>query len=101
MRKLALLALVYVLSVAAAGCGSDDDDNGEAAGTTAAATTTENTAQACETLELVQEGKLTIGTDNPAYPPWFEGGTPSGSSWELNDPSTGEGFESAVAYAVA
>ncbi|HUG88578.1 MAG TPA: ABC transporter substrate-binding protein, partial [Actinomycetota bacterium] len=33
--------------------------------------------------------------------PWFEGGTPDGSSWEINDPSTGEGFESAVAYAVA
>jgi polar amino acid transport system substrate-binding protein len=100
MRKLASFALVLLLAVATAGCGSDDDDNGEAAGT-AAATTTANTAEACETLELVEEGKLTIGTDNPAYPPWFEGGAPSGSSWELNDPATGEGFESAVAYAVA
>jgi polar amino acid transport system substrate-binding protein len=44
---------------------------------------------------------LTIGTDNPAFPPWFEGGTPKGSQWEINDPSTGKGFESAVAYAVA
>jgi polar amino acid transport system substrate-binding protein len=101
MRKLALLVLVFLLAVAAAGCGSDDDDNGEAGATTSAATTTSNEGEACETLELVEEGKLTIGTDNPAYPPWFEGGTPSGSSWELNDPSTGEGFESAVAYAVA
>ena len=23
-------------------------------------------------------GKLTIGTDNPAFPPWFDGGTPQG-----------------------
>jgi polar amino acid transport system substrate-binding protein len=52
-------------------------------------------------LNLVEEGQLTIGTDNPAFPPWFEGGTPEGSPWEINDPSTGEGFESAVAYAVA
>ena len=96
MRKLALLVLL--LAVVAAGCGSDDDDDGEAAGTTAATT---EAAEECATLELVEEGQLTIGTDNPAYPPWFEGGTPSGSSWELNDPSTGEGFESAVAYAVA
>ncbi|CAM5307713.1 Amino acid ABC transporter substrate-binding protein OS=Streptomyces glaucescens OX=1907 GN=SGLAU_08815 PE=4 SV=1 [Streptomyces glaucescens] len=36
-------------------------------------------------------GKLTIATDEPAYEPWFED----------DDPATGEGFESAVAYAVA
>ena len=47
------------------------------------------------------EGKLTIGTDNPAYPPWFGGGEVKGSKWQINDPSTGKGFESAVAYAVA
>jgi polar amino acid transport system substrate-binding protein len=52
-------------------------------------------------LPLVNEGQLTIGTDNPAYPPWFGGGTPKGSKWKINDPSTGKGFESAVAYAVA
>jgi polar amino acid transport system substrate-binding protein len=52
-------------------------------------------------LELVSDGKLTIGTDNPAYPPWYAGGTPKGSKWKINDPSTGKGFESAVAYAIA
>ncbi|BBC37385.1 ABC transporter, substrate-binding protein, family 3 [Streptomyces graminofaciens] len=36
-------------------------------------------------------GKLTIATDSPAYEPWFKG----------DDPKNGEGFESAVAYAVA
>ena len=36
-------------------------------------------------------GKLTVGTDNPAYEPWFSG----------NDPSNGKGYESAVAYAIA
>jgi polar amino acid transport system substrate-binding protein len=56
---------------------------------------------ATENLALLTPGQLTIGTDNPAFPPWFEGGTPEGSPWEINDPSTGEGFESAVAYAVA
>ncbi len=48
-------------------------------------------------LQLVHDGKLTVGTDNPAYPPWYAGGT----KWKINDPSTGKGFESAVAYAVA
>jgi polar amino acid transport system substrate-binding protein len=41
--------------------------------------------------DTVTEGKLTIGTGNPAYSPWV-----------LNDsPESGEGFEAAVAYAVA
>jgi polar amino acid transport system substrate-binding protein len=42
-------------------------------------------------LPTLAEGTLTIGTDSPAYPPWFVD----------DDPSNGEGFESAVAYAVA
>jgi polar amino acid transport system substrate-binding protein len=52
-------------------------------------------------LNLVTPGTLTIGTDNPAYTPWYGGGSPKGSKWKLNDPSTGKGFEPAVAYAVA
>jgi polar amino acid transport system substrate-binding protein len=48
----------------------------------------------------VNDGQLTIGTDNPAYPPWYAGGTKS-SKWKINDPSTGKGYESAVAYAIA
>ena len=71
----------------------------------AAATThrTSTASAACtpDSLNLVTPGTLTIGTDNPAYPPWFGGGTLKGSSWKINDPSTGQGFESAVAYAVA
>jgi polar amino acid transport system substrate-binding protein len=51
--------------------------------------------------DVIHSGTLTVGTDNPAYPPWFGGGTKKGSSWKINDPSTGKGFESAVAYAVA
>jgi len=101
MRKLITLALVLALSLVAAGCGSDDDE--DAAGTTSAAATTTDAGSDCakESLELIADGTLTIGTDNPAFPPWFEGGSPEGSDWEINDPATGEGFESAVAYAVA
>src|SRR3954452_20375161 len=35
-----------------------------------------------------------------AYGPWYGGGTKS-SFWKGNDPSTGKGYESAVAYAIA
>jgi polar amino acid transport system substrate-binding protein len=66
-----------------------------AVGTSTAARTT--SAAACPT---VKSGQLTIGTDNPAYPPWYAGGTKS-SKWKINDPATGKGYESAVAYAIA
>ncbi|MEZ5098108.1 MAG: ABC transporter substrate-binding protein [Nocardioides sp.] len=46
---------------------------------------------AVENLATLAPGTLTIGTDSPAYDPWFA----------KNNPSNGKGFESAVAYAVA
>jgi polar amino acid transport system substrate-binding protein len=42
-------------------------------------------------LDTLTAGKLTIGTDNPAYEPWYSD----------NKPANGKGFESAVAYQVA
>jgi polar amino acid transport system substrate-binding protein len=50
-------------------------------------------------LKTVSAGKLTVGTDNPAYPPWFGGAEKK--PWKVSDPRSGKGFESAVAYAVA
>jgi polar amino acid transport system substrate-binding protein len=97
VRKL-LLLLVLPLALLAAGCGGDDDEPEATPAETAAAAGDECTK---ENLDLVEPGRLTIGTDNPAFPPWFGGGTPKGSKWEINDPATGKGFESAVAYAVA
>ena len=45
----------------------------------------------CAAGKTLTEGKLTIATGNPAYFPWV-----------LNDaPESGDGFEAAVAYAVA
>jgi polar amino acid transport system substrate-binding protein len=56
---------------------------------------------AIDQLTLVNPGQLTVGTDNPAYPPWFGGTPPKGSKWKVSDPASGKGFESAVVYAVA
>ncbi len=47
----------------------------------------------------ISAGTLTIGTDNPAYPPWYGGN--QGHGWKISDPYSGKGYESAVAYAVA
>lgn len=44
-----------------------------------------------ESLPTRTPGKLTIATDQPAYEPWFR----------QDKPENGEGFEAAVAYAVA
>src|SRR3954468_1971337 len=81
MRTTIIATLLGALTLAAAGTAAAACDKGS--------------------LNLVDSGKLTIGTDNPAFPPWFGGGTPKGSQWKINDPSTGKGYESAVAYAVA
>lgn len=76
MRKPRALALAVVFSalIALSGCGG-----------------TEETAAGDAELQTVTPGKLTIATGEPAYEPWV-----------LNDdPAAGEGFEAAVAYAVA
>jgi polar amino acid transport system substrate-binding protein len=92
MRKVLIPAAVIALAIAAAALGGRSE---------AAVTAADATSCAKADLKLVKAGQLTIGTDNPAYPPWFAGGETKGRSWKINDPATGKGFESAVAYAVA
>jgi polar amino acid transport system substrate-binding protein len=95
MRKaLVALPLLFVLAVAAAGCGGDDD-NSAGGGTT-------TTAASCEkdSLTLVKPGQLTIGTDNPAFPPWFEG-TKAFDPWDPTTTPTKKGYEQETAYAIA
>jgi polar amino acid transport system substrate-binding protein len=96
VRKLGSVSLGLLVVLLAAACGSSTKESSP--GTTIAPA-----ASSCDTdqLSLVNKGQLTVATDNPAYPPWFGGGTPKGSTWKINDPSTGKGYESAVAYAVA
>jgi polar amino acid transport system substrate-binding protein len=56
-------------------------------------------ACANSSLTLVHSGQLTVGTDNPAFPPWFGGAEKK--PWKVSDPRSGKGYESAVAYAAA
>jgi polar amino acid transport system substrate-binding protein len=73
---------------------------------TAGATSTAPTAAvgvpgcAKDTLGLLDSATLTIGADNPAYPPWF-GGDEKTKPWKVTDPYSGQGYESALAYAIA
>lgn len=88
-HAVALLAAA-ALPLTIAACGSDDESDTTASTTAGAATTA---AQTCDkaNLALVDDGVLTVATDRPAYPPYFED----------DDPTNGRGFESAVAYAIA
>jgi polar amino acid transport system substrate-binding protein len=89
MRAGALLVGLTVLALSIAAT---------ATGNSAAPTAIPGCAKA--SLNLVEEGRLSLATDNPAFDPWWSGGSKS-KDWEINDPSTGKGYESAVAYGVA
>jgi polar amino acid transport system substrate-binding protein len=84
-RRLALTALAATAAAGLAACGSTTGPTASGAAKPAACT------YAGIQSELYQKGALTVATDKPAYPPWFEN----------NDPANGKGYESAVAYDVA
>ncbi len=86
-RSLSVAAAAMGL-LALSGCAST-------AGTSTSSSVSPSEVSAAECsngdLATLTPGTLTVGTDKPAYPPYFED----------DDPSNGKGFESAVAYAVA
>jgi polar amino acid transport system substrate-binding protein len=93
-------SIVAAAGMVLAACGSSETDvaasvsDGAPAESRSAETSLTNAALdecAQENLTTITPGALTIGTDSPAYPPYFSD----------DDPSNGEGFESAVAYAIA
>jgi polar amino acid transport system substrate-binding protein len=79
MKKLSATLILVPILLLLAGCGGSKDES------TA-------TATACtpDKLPTHSKGTLTVATDKPAYPPYFED----------DEPANGEGFESAVAYAI-
>ncbi|MEI6689666.1 MAG: transporter substrate-binding domain-containing protein [Thermoleophilia bacterium] len=89
-RVVPALVLIGLAALLAACGGSDSGSSSAAADSTAASSAAADTC-AKDQLALKNAGQLTIGTDKPAYPPYFED----------DDPSNGKGFESAVAYAIA
>ena len=88
------IAVAVLVAVLGAACG----DDATVAPPTTEGTDTSTTGEATEgpqctpeSLAVKEPGTLTVGADSPAFPPYFVD----------NDPTNGEGFESAVAYAVA
>ncbi len=94
MKKLlTTLVLLVALAALVAGCGGSSDSTSSGGSTEASGGGGETASVDCPKgeLETHSEGMLTVATDKPAYPPYFEN----------DDPTNGEGFESAVAYAIA
>ncbi len=89
-RGFTLASLLLLLTTVA--CAPADESDGGSS-TSSASASGSATSGACTTDQLAvrKKGTLTIGTDSPAYDPWFSG----------NNPRNGKGYESAVAYAVA
>jgi polar amino acid transport system substrate-binding protein len=84
MRK--LLVAVATFAMLGAACAADSSTVTTSPGGGSA---TDSCAK--DNLNLVTPGTLTAGTDQPAYPPWVL----------KNDPASGKGYESAVAYEIA
>ncbi|MGO9080255.1 MAG: ABC transporter substrate-binding protein [Streptosporangiaceae bacterium] len=89
MRRSVLAAAAAAAALGLAACGSSGSSSaGASASSTGSAT---SCTHAAIQHELYKSGVLTVATDNPVYPPWFE----------QNTPSNGKGYESAVGYAIA
>ena len=105
MRKWALALTAITLFLAACSEETPPADDG----TPTESPAEEMTAAACaesHASDFVEEGTLTVGTDVPAFQPWVAG-TGEEGPWEgvpdegTGNPYSGEGYESAVAYAIA
>lgn len=110
-RALAVLAVAALVAACTNGADASPTPTAEATSTamTDAASptgTASPAAEACapENLETKTAGQLTIGTDNPAFPPYWDPpaeGEEATDPWELGDPYNKRGFEGAVAWAIA
>jgi polar amino acid transport system substrate-binding protein len=103
MRKSSLV--VALLSLLAAACGPQETaPAGDGASPThrSAADCLQANRDELHTTGAYASRSLTVATGNPAFPPWWEGGTTEEHpEWEFNDPHLGQGYEGAVTFEVA
>jgi len=92
MRRIIVAAAVTTLiGSAVAACGSTSSSTITSSGGSSPASPASNCSYTGIQNELYTKGALTVATDNPVYTPWFVS----------NKPTNGQGYESAVAYAIA
>lgn len=113
-RAIALFGIIALLAACTSGASpspsaetSEPPASASEPGASASeAAPSESAASACspENLDTATAGRLTIGTDNPAFPPYWDPPAEDEEAtepWELGDPYNKRGFEGAVAWAVA
>jgi polar amino acid transport system substrate-binding protein len=99
MRKWVLV--LAALSMLAAACAPEETPPADDGQTPVEDQTAAECAEANADAFFEPE-TLTVATGNPAFPPWWEGGTTDENpEWEFNDPHLGEGYEGAVTFEVA
>ena len=94
-----IIPAIAVGALVLAACGSDDDNSADSADSADSGDSTDETLAPSDTsvvaatdcVDTIDDGTLTIATGEPAFYPWVID----------NAPETGEGFEAAVALAVA
>ena len=102
LRLVAALAIMLMLLVACTGGGTSPSASATSSETESAEASPSEAAASCAAEDLATKtpGTFTVGTDNPAFPPYFSDATQT-EGWEFGDPTNGQGFESAIAYALA
>jgi polar amino acid transport system substrate-binding protein len=100
------LLAVVATGVLIAACQAPAGEGSESASASTSASASASEAAACVAADLPTKtpGTLTVGTDNPAFPPYFDPPADDEQAtdpWEFGDPTNGRGFESAMAYALA
>jgi polar amino acid transport system substrate-binding protein len=90
MRRMTVAAVAAISALVTAGCASSSTTSNS---TTSGASGSGGSSCTFASIQgqLYAKGVLTVATDKPVYPPWFVN----------NNPGNGQGYESAVAYAVA
>ncbi|GAB3921498.1 glutamine ABC transporter substrate-binding protein GlnH [Microlunatus endophyticus] len=85
IRTKIITGCAIVVAVALAGCGQQPSGGLQASPAPSGKDCT------VKRLPLKNPGRFTVGTDSPAYPPWFKS----------DNPNNGQGYESALIYAIA
>ena len=107
VKGVAALAIVAVFAAACSnGAASPAASTAASLAPSASAAVSEAPSQAAvacsfAALKTKTPGTLTIGADNPAYPPYYQPSDPATDPWELGDPTNRLGFEGRTAWTIA
>ena len=112
MRTVTGFSALALVAVFAAACSTGAPSPSAAASPAASDAASESAAASAspsqaaapctpDSMATKTPGTLTIGADNPAYPPYYQPSDPNPDPWELGDPTNRLGFEGRTAWSIA